>query len=200
MVPRVATAPLQPQARIGPNSVLQLLPLLDEALGRSERERLLHSAGMAAPPSSAGLMSEGPAASLHQRLRAEHPDIAARLTQGAGERTGEYIIQQRIPPAALLVLRRLPAWLAGPLLGRVIEKHAWTFAGSGRFRIVSLQPAIFEIVDNPVVRGETAAQPICHWHAAVFARLYRHIVDPGLDCRETQCCASGAPACRFEIA
>ena len=39
MMPRVATAPLQPQARIGPNSVLQLLPLLDEALGRSERER-----------------------------------------------------------------------------------------------------------------------------------------------------------------
>ena len=195
----IARAPLRPQARIGPNSVLQLLPLLDETLGRPERERLMRSAGMAAPPGHNGLMHEAPAASLHQRLRAEHPEVAPRLTERAGERTGEYIIRHRIPPAALLVLRRLPAWLAGPLLGRVIEKHAWTFAGSGTFRLVSLQPAVFEIRDNPVVRGETAPGPICHWHAAVFTRLYRHIVDPDLRCRETRCCASGAPACRFEI-
>jgi len=196
----VAIPPVEgSQARIGPNSVLQLVPLLDDLLGLEERDRLLHLSGLDALPSDDGLMAEGPAAALHQALRAEHPSIAPMMTRRAGERTGDYIIQHRIPVAALRVMRRLPPWLAGHLLARVIERHAWTFAGSGAFRIASRSPLTFELRDNPVVRGERAARPICHWHAAVFERLFNDIVDPNLRCVETQCCASGADSCRFEL-
>ena len=186
-------------ARIGPNSVLQLLPLLDEALGREERMRLLRACGMEQPPTENGLMEETPAAALHQRLRREHPALAPSLTRQAGERTGDYIIRNRIPVAALRVMRMLPSWLSAPLLANIIEKHAWTFAGSGRFRVLSKSPLVFELFDNPVVRGESAAAPICHWHSAVFQRLFADIVDPRLRCEETQCCAAGAPSCRFEL-
>lgn len=144
-------------------------------------------------------MDEQPAAALHQRLRIEYPALAPSLTRQAGEQTGDYIVRNRIPLAALRVLRALPAWLAAPLLANVIEKHAWTFAGSGRFRVISRQPLIFELQDNPVVRGESAAAPICVWHAAVFQRLFNDIVDRDLRCEETRCCAAGAAACRFEL-
>jgi divinyl protochlorophyllide a 8-vinyl-reductase len=186
-------------ARIGPNSVLQLVPLLDEVLGEGERNRLMRLSGLSVLPSNDGLMEETPAATLHQALRSHHPSVAASLTRQAGERTADYIIKHRIPVAALQVMRHLPAWLSAPMLASVIEKHAWTFAGSGSFRVVSKQPLIFELVDNPVVRGESADAPICHWHTAVFQRLFNDIVDPSLKCIETHCCASGAESCRFEI-
>ncbi len=186
-------------ARIGPNSVLQLVPLLDDALGAGERQRLLGLSGLKELPRNHGLMDETPAALLHQAVRAHHPAIAASLTRRAGEHTGDYLIRHRIPVAALRVMRRLPPWLSGPLLAGVIERHAWTFAGSGTFRVRSRRPLVFELVDNPVVRGESANEPICHWHAAVFERLFSHIVDADLACRETRCCATGASSCRFEF-
>lgn len=196
--PIVVAAPKH-GARIGPNSVLQLLPLLDEALGRETRDQLLQACGMERPPTDHGLMDEGPAAELHQRLRRDYPALAPTLTRQAGEMTGDYIIRNRIPPPALRVLRALPGWLSAPLLASVIEKHAWTFAGSGRFKVISKTPLIFELSNNPVVRGESSRAPICHWHAAVFQRLFNDIVDPDLHCEETRCCAAGARACRFEL-
>lgn len=196
----MATAPTDGiRSRIGPNSVLQLVPLLDEALGDKERQRLLQLSGLDALPSDDGLMDEVPAARLHQAVRAHHPQMAPALTRCAGERTGDYIIRHRIPVAALRVLRALPPWLSAPLLASVIEKHAWTFAGSGTFRVRSRHPLVFDLIDNPVVRGEHAAAPICHWHAAVFQRLFSEIVDANLCCEEIQCCAAGANSCRFEL-
>ncbi|MFK7830915.1 MAG: bacteriochlorophyll 4-vinyl reductase [Congregibacter sp.] len=188
-----------PQARIGPNSVLHLVPLLDEALGNVERERLMQLSGMTELPSEFDLMAEEPAARLHQALRQQHPAIAAELTRRAGEKTGDNIIRQRIPIAAMRVMRELPAWLAGPLLASVIAKHAWSFAGSGTFRLRSRHPLVFTLKDNPVVRGEQSKDPVCDWHVAVFEYLFREIVDSDLRCVETQCCAAGADTCRFEI-
>jgi divinyl protochlorophyllide a 8-vinyl-reductase len=120
------------------------------------------------------------------------------------------------------VLKALPPWASGPLLTRAIVRNAWTFAGSGRFSVgaamaateqgVSHPPhppwgifskkkqvAVFEIADNPLVRGEDSATPVCHWHAAVFRRLFAALVDPAVAVRETACCACGDAACRFEI-
>jgi bacteriochlorophyll 4-vinyl reductase len=37
---------------------------------------------------------------------------------------------------------------------------------------------VFEIADNPVVRGEHSETPLCHWHAAVFERLFSALCGP----------------------
>jgi divinyl protochlorophyllide a 8-vinyl-reductase len=187
------------EARIGPNSVLQLVPLLDAQLGSAARQQLLARAGLRELPSDDGLMAEAPAARLHQALRRDYPEQAPDLAREAGERTGDYLIAHRIPPVARHVMCNIPSWLAAPLLAGAIEKHAWTFAGSGRFRIVSRQPLVFELIDNPVVRGEQADKPLCHWHAAVFQRLFNVLVDRHMQCQETACCAAGADACRFTL-
>lgn len=180
-------------------SILQLLPVIGEVLGAHAGRRVLRAAGVKRLPREDRLCDEAPAAAVHQALRREFPDIADQITRHAGERTGNWIIDSRMPPVAARTLANMPAWLASPVLCRLIERHAWTFAGSGRFRVVSRDPVVFELEDNPVVRGEHAKHPICSWHAAVLERLFRALVDPGMICVETRCSACGDSACRFEM-
>ena len=102
--------------------------------------------------------------------------------------------------APFVPLRVLSSYsmLEGAIDPKAIAKHAWTFAGSGSFRVVT--PWRFEIVDNPIVRGERSDTPLCHWHAAVFERLYQVLVDRTAMCREVACCAvTGGNTCRFDI-
>lgn len=179
---------------IGPNAILQLVPVLDRA---GLTDRVLARAGVFELPSDAGLMPEAPAARVHQALRAEDPELAPVLAWEAGVRTARYIMAHRIPPAAQALLRWLPGWLAQPILEKAIARHAWTFAGSGRFAV--LGRGVFEIADNPIVAREQSPVPLCHWHAAVFETLFSSLVDPRITARETECCATGARACRFEL-
>lgn len=186
--------------KIGPNAILQMIPVLERVGGRALRDELFASAGIFHMPRADGLIDEGPVARLHQALRREMPDLAPTIAWEAGKRTGDYILANRIPRPVRALLRWLPAALAAPLLTRAIEKHAWTFAGSGRFEVVSRKPIVFALHDNPVVRGETADHCLCHWHAAVFEELFRTLVHPDMRARETACHAAGAPCCRFVIA
>lgn len=187
-------------AKIGPNAILQLVPVLQDATGSDMTKHLLAMAGVfELPDPAAGLMEEAPAARLHQALRQELPEVAPMLAREAGWRTADYILKNRIPAKAQRLLRLLPARLAVPLLARSVETHAWTFCGSGRFRLGATWLPVFEIADNPVVRGETSDVPLCHWHAAVFEHLFSALCGRSWRCVETNCCAQGAPACRFEL-
>ncbi len=186
-------------ARIGPNAVLQLVPVLDAQLGADRRCALLDEAGIHALPDGTSMIDEQPVARLHQVLRARHPERAREVARRAGSATGDYILAHRIPKLAQRLLRALPARLSARLLAKAIEKHAWTFAGSGRFRVLSTRPLVFEIADNPVVRGERSRTPVCDWHAAVFERLYRTLVADDYLVKESHCAAQGAESCRFEL-
>lgn len=183
--------------RIGPNAILQLLPVLEQAGGTQFRDQVMAAAGVFEPPSGAGMMDEAPAARVHQALRTIEPEMAPSLAWAAGEGTARYILAQRIPNAAQVLLRILPATLSGPLLAKAITKFSWTFAGSGDFRVAG--PLSFEIADNPIVRGEPSSTPLCHWHSAVFEKLFRTLVDDRMRCTEDTCCATGADACRFTL-
>jgi divinyl protochlorophyllide a 8-vinyl-reductase len=185
--------------RIGPNALTQLLPLLEKAGGPELRNELLAEAGIFALPDMTGLIEEAPVARLHQVMRAAVPDLAPSLAWEAGLRTADYIIANRIPRPVVLLLRALPAPLAAPLLVRAIERNAWTFAGSGRFEVLSRRPLRVAIHDNPVVRGERSDHALCHWHSAVFERLFTRLVHRDWRAREVECCAMGHRACLFEI-
>ena len=184
-------------ALIGPNAILQMLPVLDHALGAEARAQVLAGAGIFDLPDGTRMIPETEAARLHQHLRQQEPLRAPTLATKAGLATGDYILAHRIPAPAQTLLRCLPAPIAARTLSRAIAKHAWTFAGSGRFAVVD--PWCFEITDNPIVRGEVSVGCLCHWHAAVFTRLYRRLVTPTSFCVETACAAQGAGTCRFEI-
>ncbi len=186
-------------ARIGPNAVLQLVPVLDECFGRAGRDALLSSSGIESLPDGSAMIDELPVARLHQQLRKTAPREAPVLARRAGRATGDYILEYRIPRLARHLLAVLPGFMASRLLANAIARHAWTFAGSGCFRIVSLSPLVFDIEDNPVVRGESSDRPVCDWHAAVFERLFRKLVSDDYRATEVYCSAQGYPACRFLI-
>lgn len=186
-----------PTAMIGPNAILQMVPVLDQLGGLKLRTEIMARAGVFELPSGDEMIPEGPVARLHQEVRRSLPDMAPALAWAAGRATADYILANRIPAKAQWLLKHLPAPLAAWFLARAIRDHAWTFAGSGQFKLVSKY--CFEIGDNPVVRDEEADHPLCDWHAAVFARLFQVLVHPDFICEETRCSAQGAPACHFEM-
>jgi divinyl protochlorophyllide a 8-vinyl-reductase len=185
-------------ARIGPNAILQLVPVLDRAIGERARKGLFVEAGVALPPPDAGMLPETEVIRLHRAVCAWLPSLAPDLLRQAGLATGDYILANRIPGFAQRIIRVLPAFLAKRVLAQAIAKHAWTFAGSGAFAVEKYNPLTVSIRHNPLAVG-AADHPSCHWHAAVFERLFSALVWRSVQVVETGCCAAGEEVCRFEI-
>lgn len=182
---------------IGPNAILQLLPILDVTVGPRGTEMLLQRAE-AQRPNGDEMIPEEQAARFHHAIRDMLPNLAADLAAKSGAATADYILAHRIPATAQAVLRILPPRLAARALSRAITAHAWTFAGSGSFKAET--PWSFEIENNPLIAGEHSETPLCLWHAAVFGRLYQKLVDSRVNCREITCAAQdGHTCCSFEL-
>lgn len=183
---------------IGPNAILQLLPVLDRLGGPERRAQILTEAGIFELPDGNSMIPETDAARLHHQLRLSEPVKAPALAAQAGFETANYILRHRIPAPAQWVLKALPKGLAARLLSKAIAQHAWTFVGSGQLEVVN--PWTFEIRNNPLIKGEQSDTCLCDWHAAVFTQLYQTLVGKACVCSETCCGAQkrGNP-CRFEI-
>lgn len=183
---------------IGPNAVLQMLPVITRFDGPERCARLLAAAGIDREPDGHSMIPETLAARLHRQVRLEEPDLAPRLAADAGRETANYILANRIPKPAQWILKALPKAAAARLLSHAIAQHAWTFVGSGTLYVPD--PWTFEIEDNPLIRGECSDTCLCHWHAAVFARLYQVLVSTACRCEETRCGAQDPRhRCRFEL-
>jgi divinyl protochlorophyllide a 8-vinyl-reductase len=160
-------------ARIGPNAILQLVPVLDRLEGRGLRDEVLALAGATVPPPDAGMWPEAACRAVHLAVYLLCGDRAERIMDEAGTATADYILAHRIPLLVQRGIRAAPARLSARLLSDSITRHAWTFAGSGEFRIAFRDPLTFDIVANPL-----ASVGPCHWHVAVFRRLFQALVWP----------------------
>lgn len=184
------------ESRVGPNAILQTMEALTEIGGLDLTRRMFGAAGLLplldAPPSE--MVPAAWASDLHRAIASELPaPEAAQIAIDAGRKTGRYILDNRIPAVARKVLRVLPKRIAGPMLLRAIERHAWTFAGSAEVAVEAGAPMYFFIYNNPL------AVPRCLWHCAVFETLFRELVSPRTRVSHVCCCANGADACVFEI-
>ena len=186
-------------ARIGPNAIWQIVPALDRQIGVEARQRLMQSVAVDVPPPDSGMVPEGDVIRLHRAVTEALPDLVPDVMREAGLATADYILANRIPTTAQLAIRALPAALGSRVLAGAIAKHSWTFAGSGTFRIEGHRPLEVSIAHNPLATGPEGACG-CHWHMAVFERLFARLVWRKVKVSETNCCATGAPACRFVIA
>ena len=191
-----------PISRIGPNAITRLGEAVEARLGRSAGRELFLRAGLVRylmnPPSD--MVDEREVIALHAALRASYPpEIARELSWQAGLLTGDYLLANRIPRLAQVVLKILPRSWASRVLTRAIARHAWTFVGSGTFRVVSAMPLRLEIAGSPLCRDGLSATPLCDYYAGTFTRVFERLVDRRWRIIETQCGAQGSGTCVFEV-
>lgn len=167
-------------AMIGPNAVLQLAWAMERHLGAVRTAAVLCDAGLFTLPSGDAMIGEDEVIQLHHALARREPDHARAIAVAAGQGTADYIIANRIPRAAAYVLRRLPAFLAAPLLMRAIRAHAWTFVGAGAL----IPRGAWQFSINRADAGDDTPPPSClyDWYGAVFACLYQDLVHADLAC------------------
>ncbi len=194
------TAP--PVARIGPNAVTQLLAALQAGNQEALARQIFAAAGVAEwlenPPT--GMVDERAVGRLHHAVRAAiPPEQATDLMTQAGRLTADYLLANRIPRFAQVILKCVPPWLAANLLVPAIRAHAWTFAGSGQFSGRAGSPTLFALTNNPLCAHERTSTTLCAWHAAVFERLFQVLVSPRCRVSETDCEARGDGCCRFVV-
>lgn len=191
-----------PEGHVGPNAITQVIAALNARHGEAVCGAVLERAGLAhyRAHAPAAMVPEVDVSALQRAVREELPVKAAEdVLSEAGRRTGDYLLANRIPGFAQAILRIFPASLASRALIGAIGGHAWTFAGSGTFRAIPGHPLIVEIVDCPLVAGQSSHEPVCDMYVGVFHRLFEVLVSPHARAVETACCAMGAPACRFEM-
>jgi divinyl protochlorophyllide a 8-vinyl-reductase len=190
----------RPPGRIGPNAVTQTGQALFAFYGPGTARLFFEAAGLGryidAPPTT--MIDQREPMALFAAVQAMLPPAEAdRVLAEAGCRTGHYILENRIPPIFRRLLPKLPTGLSSRLLVSAIARHAWTFAGSGRFegRVTGWK--------RPVVTLSIAANPLatpgCPWHGAVFNHLFGCLCGDVTTVRHSQCCARGDSYCVTQV-
>jgi divinyl protochlorophyllide a 8-vinyl-reductase len=185
-------------SRIGPNAVTRLA----EALGDDRAQDVFAMAGLAhrLDVAPTRMVPEAEVTALHRAARdALGDDAADAASREAGRLTALYLLGNRIPRPLQFALKLLPPSFAARILTGAIARHAWTFAGSGSFRVVHGTPMRLEIAGGPIPRAGAADHPVCGYYAATFETLFRALVSPRTQVAEVACEAMGAPACVFEL-
>jgi divinyl protochlorophyllide a 8-vinyl-reductase len=192
--------PHQDEARlIGPNALIQTAAALYELEGGSAAAILL-AAGepMVREHPPEDMVDERRFSQLVTTL-VEHLGEARAdaVLERSGALTADYLLAHRIPPPFQWLLRRLPRDLGLRLLLGAVASHAWTFAGSGRFRYELRGEGLVELAIEgcPACRGLHTKGPVCGFYAGTFERLFRKLVDDRMQVRAASCQACGGACC-----
>jgi divinyl protochlorophyllide a 8-vinyl-reductase len=178
------------RAKIGPNSIIQTIRVLDETYGRS------HTAALLQPGGQEHLIDNLPTAMVYEdefhaliatlveQLGAEQ---TAAVLAASGRYTAIYLLQHRIPKLFQHVLQVLPRDAALTLFLMAIGQNAWTFAGSGSFSFVTGKHARI-IIANPTSTNQQPgelSQPngqhhtqVCAFYAGTFEALLQQLIAP----------------------
>lgn len=212
------------RARIGPNAIIRLQEALQASVGSERARAIFERAGqgrhLTAPPVQ--MVDECDVTALYTLLPSQLGSrLAAEVSGRAGLLTGDYLLAHRIPRPVQRLLPWLPATFAARVLIAAIQRHAWTFVGSGQFEVtrvaastgqprsvggsndargVDRRPRLLLRVGHcPICRGSAQSAPGCSYYAATFERIFIALVHPRTRVREDACQAMGASACVFQV-
>ena len=184
--------------KVGPNAIIQTRKALNTLCGIARRSAIFEQAGLGALGDDrlCDLVDVGQVNALNQAIGQRlQPPLAHAVLRRAGELTGAYVLENRIPKPAHQLLKALPRAIAQRLLMKAIARNAWTFAGQAR---VETGADWILIHANPICQGRLGFS-CCEWHVAVFSRLFRTLVDPRIRIHETHCNGQGSEGCRFTV-
>ncbi len=190
-----------PVGRIGPNVLIQTAHALAHRLGRDTASRVLQvSTHHTFDTLPTEMVDEATANALMRHLVESFGlPFARAVMRDAGERTGNYLLANRIPALARVALPALPTRLALRILLAAISRHSWTFAGSAKVEIVPGMPAVISISSCPICSGIVSDAPTCDFYVGTFHRLAQALLGPRGFAEEITCEARGDSACRFAM-
>ena len=191
------------EARIGPNSITRVAEALTLMQGKGITADVFAEAGLSEalrdPPRS--MVPEADVTRLHRAMRGLLGVDRARLVGAeAGRRTASYLLANRVPKPLVKILPKLPAFLSARILLQAVAKHSWTFAGSAIFSARTGRPVEIALDGCAICRGAHEPGPLCDYYGETLAGLFRALVSPDVEALQTSCAASGADACRFQLA
>jgi len=182
---------------MAPFVVSEMVGAIEAVMGADNLALTLKDAQLFRLPRLGEPVREDKAARLHQSVRRLWPLQAHQICVAAGEGVALRLLETQITDRAQAMLGKMPRATGAWLLAKTAHQHAWTFSGSGEF--VPESESRFVLRDNPIVAGEVADSPVCHFHAALFEKLFSTVIHPRLICREVACRATGSDACVFEF-
>lgn len=188
-------------ARIGPNAVIRTVQELEGILGRTDTERMLRRFGLEhllhVEPD--GMRPEEEFLRLVKAVTESLPPETARaVLLSAGRSTGSYVLENRIPGVFRKLAPVLPRTVRLRLLLSAFQRHAWTFAGSGRFEVEVGTPARMRLELAPEARELPSRIPLIAYYTGSFEVLLRAMVDSDLTL-EGPPERDGGPPERFEM-
>lgn len=192
--------PLRPPRSAGfmsANLVLPLYDVLGDHSGPKTRDEIFGEAGLRYLPGPEDPVRERQVCAVHQGVRLHFPETSKEIFEEAAMIAADIVAEYRIPASGKAMLRKMPWPLSTWMLVRSAQQNAWTFGGSGLFKANTT--AQVELRGNPSIKGASAEDPLCHFHRALFQRLFRTLVHPRMTCVEHSCEASGGDCCRFEL-
>lgn len=164
--------------KIGPNAIIQTVEALKEAYGETQVALMLQKTHYAHFVDSLPdeMIAEQTFYALVQELDKvlPHNDIHTILKR-SGQLTAFYLLQHRIPQFAQRLLPIMPRRVGLWLLLSAVQKHSWTFVGSGHYRFTVGTPPMITIVHtNATSVGLT--EPIWHFYYGCFEQLLRALI------------------------
>ena len=201
----VAGAPgVRPHARssgrIGPNVILQTVAVIRERFGDAAAAGVLADTPWRLDRLPTGMVVEADVRSMvHATLRRFGDDAAHQVMDAAGVGTAHYLLANRIPKIAQVVMKLAPASVALRVLLTSIQRNSWTFAGNARFVVTYGTPTVVEFHDCAMCRGLHSSGTECQFYAATFRQLLTSLVSARTQVVESCCMAAGAACCRFTL-
>jgi len=170
-------------ARIGPNALTRSVRALRRRHGPEPTARIVEAAGLghllAKEPT--GMQPEEDFLRLVEAVvRALPPRAAAAVMQEAGEETGRYVLEWRIPRAFRALLPLLPPHWRLRVLMEGIRRHAWTFVGSGTMEFRPGPLPLLRMRLGPRARRLPSPFPLRAYYLGAFRVLLTALVTPEL--------------------
>lgn len=190
------------QGVIGPNIVIRTAESLTDTVGSELCAKVFGDAGLGRhlshPPER--MVSESEVAALYRALLAVvGEERACAVALRAGHLTGNYLLAHRIPRSAQRAIACLPRRIGAALLLGAIARHAWTFAGSGRFSYAWAPGLVLRIEDSPLCADARTSAPVRQFYAGAFERVLSAMLGQTLRVSEAPRPGPARADCSFQV-